>query len=253
MEDELGFIDIYRRIFDSLNFNIVGWAQSGEEAVEKLTKLEMRPDIIIMDNRLPGMSGVDTTVKILETNPTASILFVSVDEGSKERALKSGAVGFLRKPFSLQDFISSVTRYATKSDRGNNLSARRTARMERTDQRPESPTLGAKMGEGDPPAPSNLFPRGAIIAKVEIVVNQLNGGLSGKNSDRLRQTILSITGIAEGSFKERIVRHMFLDDDKRIRKFTLGIGEVTLTMEGLTNHEAERIKREVERILEEEG
>ncbi|HUW43280.1 MAG TPA: hypothetical protein VMW02_03490 [Thermoplasmata archaeon] len=93
-----------------------------------------------------------------------------------------------------------------------------------------------------------------MIAKVEIAVDRLNGRLFGnKENHQLRQTTLSITGMEEGPFKERIVRHMFLDDDKSIRKFAPGSDGATLTMEGLTNPEAERIKREVERILEEES
>ena len=146
MEDEPGFIDIYHRILDSIGFKMAGWAHSGEEAVEKLAESARKPDLIIMDNRLPGMSGVDTTAKILETCPTARVLFVSVDERAKEQALKSGAVGFLCKPFSLQDFISSVTRYATRSNGVDSPSAQRIARANRADQRPNAPTQRAKGG-----------------------------------------------------------------------------------------------------------
>lgn len=116
VEDQRDFVDIYQRIFDRMGLRMAGWARSGEEAIEKLAKLAKRPEQIIMDNLLPGMSGVDTTIKILEIDPMTSVLFVSVDERAKQLALRSGAIGFLEKPFLLEDFISYV-KSAVESDR----------------------------------------------------------------------------------------------------------------------------------------
>lgn len=116
VEDELDFIDIYRRIFETIGVKIVGHARSGEEALEKLAKSTKRPDLIIMDNHLPGINGVETTVRILKIDPTASVLFVSVDDQVRLLALESGAVDFISKPFSLEKFISSVTKYCKGSD-----------------------------------------------------------------------------------------------------------------------------------------
>lgn len=116
VDDELDFINIYRRIFDTIGVKIVGHAQSGEEALEKLAESKKRPDLIIMDHHLPGITGIDTTVRILKIDPTASILFVSVDERARKLALKSGAVDFISKPFSLENFIFSVTKYCKASD-----------------------------------------------------------------------------------------------------------------------------------------
>ena len=116
VDDEPDFIDIYRRIFETIGVKIVGHAKSGEEALENLAKLTKRPDLIIMDNHLPGITGVETTVRILEIDPTASVLFVSVDEQVRHLALKSGAVDFISKPFSLEKLVSSVMKYCERSD-----------------------------------------------------------------------------------------------------------------------------------------
>ena len=116
VDDEPDFIDIYRRIFETIGVKIVGHAKSGEEALENLAKLTKRPDLIIMDNHLPGITGVETTVRILEIDPTASVLFVSVDEQVRHLALKSGAVDFISKPFSLEKLVSSVMKYCEGSD-----------------------------------------------------------------------------------------------------------------------------------------
>jgi len=116
VEDELDFIDIYRRILETIGVKILGYAQSGEEALEKLAKSTSRPDLIIMGHHLPGITGIDTTIRILEIDPTASVLFVSVDEQVRRLALKSGAVDFISKPFPLDMFITSVTKYIKGSD-----------------------------------------------------------------------------------------------------------------------------------------
>ena len=116
VEDELDFIDIYRRILETIGVRIFDYARSGEEALEKLAKSTKRPDLIIMDHHLPGISGIDATVRILEKDPTASVLFVSVDEQVKRLALKSGAVDFISKPFPLDTFISCVMKYSKGSD-----------------------------------------------------------------------------------------------------------------------------------------
>ena len=116
VEDEIDFIDIYRRIFETIGVEIQDYAQSGEEALEKLAKSTTRPDLIIMDHHLPGITGIDATVRILEIDPTASVLFVSVDEQVRRLALKSGAVDFISKPFPLDMFITSVTKYCKGSD-----------------------------------------------------------------------------------------------------------------------------------------
>jgi DNA-binding response OmpR family regulator len=116
VDDELDFIDIYRRIFETVGVRIFDYAQSGEEALEKLAKSTKRPDLIIMDHHLPGITGIDTTVRILEKDPTVSILFVSVDEQVKHLALKNGAVDFISKPFTMDTFISRVMKYSEGSD-----------------------------------------------------------------------------------------------------------------------------------------
>jgi DNA-binding response OmpR family regulator len=116
VDDELDFIDIYRRIFETVGVRIFDYAQSGEEALEKLAKSTKKPDLIIMDHHLPGITGIDTTVRILEKDPTVSILFVSVDEQVKHLALKNGAVDFISKPFTMDTFISRVMKYSEGSD-----------------------------------------------------------------------------------------------------------------------------------------
>ena len=108
VEDEKAFEDVYKKIFDIINFEIADWAFSGEEAVEKYRNRTKDPDLIIMDHRLPGINGVETMLQILQIDSSAKVLFVSADEKAKKLSLDNGAVGFLLKPFSLAGFIRAV-------------------------------------------------------------------------------------------------------------------------------------------------
>jgi NarL family two-component system response regulator LiaR len=57
---------------------IVGEAENGEDAVVKVG--ELTPDIVFMDVRMPGMSGIEATKAIRETSPTTRVILFTVDE-----------------------------------------------------------------------------------------------------------------------------------------------------------------------------
>jgi two-component system chemotaxis response regulator CheY len=112
VEDEKAFVDVYQKIFDIINFEIADWAYSGEEAVSMFRNMKERPALIIMDHRLPKMNGVETMIEILRIDPDAKLLFVSADERARKLAMDNGAIDFIQKPFSLAQFISTITKCA---------------------------------------------------------------------------------------------------------------------------------------------
>jgi len=73
-------------------------------------KLPDRPRCLILDVRLPGMSGLDVQSKLLEVGVQIPIIFVTshADVPMTVRALKLGAVEFLTKPFRDQDLIDAI-------------------------------------------------------------------------------------------------------------------------------------------------
>jgi two-component system chemotaxis response regulator CheY len=74
------------------------------------SKLETKPDIIIMDHRMPNKDGVDSTREILAIDPRARIVFASADSTVRMRALDMGAADFLAKPFKMKDLLDSLRR-----------------------------------------------------------------------------------------------------------------------------------------------
>lgn len=78
-------------------FECVGTCASGEEAIERIP--QMRPDVILMDIRLPQMSGIECTSRLKELLPMAQIVILTVldDDELIFRALEAGADGYLLK------------------------------------------------------------------------------------------------------------------------------------------------------------
>lgn len=71
-----------------------------------------RFDLCLMDNWMPGVSGVDLCTKIREFDSRTPVLFYSgaAYDTDKERALKAGAQGYLVKPVVADDLIGEVVR-----------------------------------------------------------------------------------------------------------------------------------------------
>lgn len=87
-------------------------AASGEEAVE--CALNSRPDLIVMDVGLPGISGIEVAARILEEQASARILFFSMYNEVQVvmRALQVGAMGYITKSCDTDTLIKAVQRVA---------------------------------------------------------------------------------------------------------------------------------------------
>jgi len=86
-------------------------AATGESAVE--IALEFKPDIILMDVKLPGISGIAAAKKIKETLPNTIIIAQTafVSDTDKELALEAGCNDFLAKPILQDKLISILSKY----------------------------------------------------------------------------------------------------------------------------------------------
>lgn len=71
---------------------------------------EHRPDLVILDGRLPGLSGVETLTALRRDFPSARVLMLSVDEGEEDvyLALQAGAAGYLPKAAQLQELLGAI-------------------------------------------------------------------------------------------------------------------------------------------------
>ena len=95
---------------------IMGDCGDGVTAVE--LALDTRPDVIVMDLRLPGIDGLDATRRILAKWPQARVLIHTTDTGSPEAraALRSGAFAVVPKSMLVGPLVQAIRSVVRKSD-----------------------------------------------------------------------------------------------------------------------------------------
>ena len=113
VDDELFIVELYRDILQLRGYKVVGTAFDGEEALKKYGNIADKPDVIIMDHRMPIMNGVEATKRILSMNPKQKVIFVSADVLIEKEARDAGAVEFLPKPFRMDDLIEKMQRISS--------------------------------------------------------------------------------------------------------------------------------------------
>ena len=104
VDDDRGILEMFKDVFkEFLHGDVVSTATDGDDAVSKYAVLSPGPDVILMDERMPRMSGIDATRKILAMNSSARIVFVSADRTVEQKAIDAGARGFIQKPFGIDE------------------------------------------------------------------------------------------------------------------------------------------------------
>ncbi|MDO9556348.1 MAG: response regulator transcription factor [Coriobacteriia bacterium] len=87
---------------------VVGEAASGEEALDAL--LEVRPELVLLDMRMPGIGGVETCRRLLDRDPTMRVVVLTSYDDDDEvfGVLTAGAVGYLMKDTSAESLLQSL-------------------------------------------------------------------------------------------------------------------------------------------------
>lgn len=105
--------DLYRRGMQAViglepDLEIVAEAGSGAEAVAKV--FEHEPDVVLLDVRMPGNSGIEACTAIKEKSPATKILILTAsdDEADLFAAIKAGASGYLLKDLPTEEIAQSV-------------------------------------------------------------------------------------------------------------------------------------------------
>lgn len=90
------------------DMEVVGEASSGEEALQKVGPL--RPQVVLMDIRMPGMGGIAATQRIKEAQPTIAVIMLTMYDSEMYvvEAVRSGAAGYLLKDASRELMCHAV-------------------------------------------------------------------------------------------------------------------------------------------------
>lgn len=108
VDDEEAFSYAFAYSLKRGGFNVVGTAANGREAIEIVGR--ERPDLVTMDLMMPVMDGNAATRIITRDHPGTRVVAVTARSGLDDlyRALESGAVGFLTKPFSTDEMHATL-------------------------------------------------------------------------------------------------------------------------------------------------
>jgi DNA-binding NarL/FixJ family response regulator len=95
-----------RQLLDGPTRDVCGEASNGEEAIQKV--LQLKPDLVLMDYSMPGMSGVETLQKIREIAPSTKIVILTVDDALVQHADKIGADACVHKGNVVADLHNTI-------------------------------------------------------------------------------------------------------------------------------------------------
>jgi DNA-binding NarL/FixJ family response regulator len=96
------------RMLADRGIDVVGTAASGEAALAVTARAH--PDVVLMDLSLPGMSGIEATSRLVDSDPKIAVVVLTVmaDEVDLIDAILAGASGYLLKDASLDEIIAGV-------------------------------------------------------------------------------------------------------------------------------------------------
>jgi len=98
----------FRTILEAAGMVVLGEAADGDEALAVLGRTT--PDVVLMDVRMPGRGGIDTTVEVVARFPRVRVLVLTTfdEDAHVDGALRAGAAGFLLKNASPEDLVRAV-------------------------------------------------------------------------------------------------------------------------------------------------
>jgi DNA-binding NarL/FixJ family response regulator len=115
IEDNEHFREALELLFGlQADLEVVATAATGGDAVALCDRA--RPDVLVLDYRLPGLDGVQVTSAVSESCPDVAIVVVTaaVSDHEQEALLEAGAVACVRKDESLDDIVAAVRNAARR-------------------------------------------------------------------------------------------------------------------------------------------
>jgi response regulator NasT len=96
-----------KEMLEEEGFDVVGEASDGEAAIDLAR--EVRPNLVIMDIKMPGLDGLGAAERIVEERLSAVLILTAFSQKDLvKRAAEAGAMGYLVKPFQKSDLLPAI-------------------------------------------------------------------------------------------------------------------------------------------------
>ena len=108
VDDHALFRDGVAALLEAWGHTVVGQAANGADAIALVA--QVLPELVLMDVRMPGASGVETTKELKSRHPEVAIVMLTVSEDEEDlfNAIKAGAHGYLQKDLDSAQFRSML-------------------------------------------------------------------------------------------------------------------------------------------------
>lgn len=193
------------RLLDDLSdIEVVGEADSGEEAVRLVRELE--PDVVLMDVQMPGIGGLEATKRCLRVDPDLKVIAVTIldREPFPSQLMKIGAAGYLTKKSDAEEMAKAIRRV---------MSGQRYMSAE------IAQTLAlAQYGDSDEQVFSSLSRR-----EMQIVLMTVNGMSPTEIAD-----MLSLSPKTVSSYRHRIFEKLDVRNDVGLVRLAIQYGIIDL-------------------------
>ncbi|MEQ4498152.1 response regulator transcription factor [Nocardioides kribbensis] len=112
VDDHPMWRDAVERDLQAAGFDVVAVAGTGAEAIARFPAA--RPQVVVLDLRIPEPDGVEVTARVLRHDPSARVLILSAsgEQADVLEAVKAGATGYLVKSASREELLEAVRRVA---------------------------------------------------------------------------------------------------------------------------------------------
>jgi len=108
VEDDPLIRQLYEQILSQKGYQVICVAADGAEAVKLYHKLKEKPDLIILDFRMPKKNGLEVTQEILDYNSSTDILMISGDPVFDRKAVISRGINILQKPVNITALLQEI-------------------------------------------------------------------------------------------------------------------------------------------------
>ena len=109
IDDSVDILNVQRLLLEKSGFDVLT-AESGSEALTLLNTIA-QPSLILLDMQMDDMTGLEFLETLEEKNPNIIDRVPVVFLSGTDAAPKSKAIGFIRKPFDMHDYVDKVQRF----------------------------------------------------------------------------------------------------------------------------------------------
>lgn len=111
VDDEEGVRNLLQRTLERAGYSVVT-AANGQEALETMSEPELEISVVLLDIKMPGLSGIEVLQQITVERPLICVIMVTamVDTATAIEAMKLGAYDYITKPFNPDDVVLAVQR-----------------------------------------------------------------------------------------------------------------------------------------------